>query len=168
MMRMAQLSVQSVVSVYLWNIFMQIENKEVRKISAAGKKVGIVTSRFNREITEALLQSAKQALKDAGVAEADCQFISVAGAMEIPFALQKLAHDKTFDCLVAIGCVIRGETPHFDYVCKMAQEGLLRVSLDNAIPIGFGIITVNDLAQAQSRLRLGGEAVLAALELALL
>jgi len=147
---------------------MQLENKVSTKISAPGKKVGVVTSRFNTEITQGLLGSAKKQLTESGVLEADCEFLSVAGAMEIPFALQKLAHSKKFDCLVAIGCVIRGETPHFDYVCKMAQEGLLRVSLDSSIPIGFGVITVNDLAQAKARLHIGGEAVAAALELALL
>ncbi len=146
---------------------MQIANKEYVKISATGKKVGIVTSRFNDNITNGLLAEAKKQLLESGVLEADCEFISVPGAMEIPFALQKLALTKKFDCLVAIGCVIKGDTPHFDYVCKMAQEGVLRVSLDNQLPIGFGVITVNTLEQAEARLHVGREAALAALELSL-
>lgn len=144
---------------------MQIENKPLITVNASGKKAGIVTSRFNADITGQLLESAKQQLFKSGVVEADCAFVWVAGAMEIPYALQKLAQAKKFDCLVAIGCVIRGETPHFDYVCKMAQEGVLRVSLDNNIPIGFGVITVNNMEQALSRAHVGGEAALAALEL---
>jgi 6,7-dimethyl-8-ribityllumazine synthase len=147
---------------------MQLEHKETIKIFAPGKKVGIVTSRFNQEITDGLLEAAKKQLAESGVLQADCRFVSVAGAMEIPYALQKLAQSEKYDCLVALGCVVRGETPHFDYVCKMAQEGLLRVSLDHNIPIGFGVMTVNNLDQAKARLHIGGEAVLAALELSLI
>ena len=147
---------------------MQLEHKDSVFINGTGKKVGIVTSRFNQEITHALLASAKEALLKFGVLETDCEFISVPGAVEIPFALQHLAKTKKFDCLVALGCVIRGKTPHFDYVCKMAQEGVLRVSLDNSISIGFGVITVNTLEQAKARFHVGGEAVFVALELALL
>jgi 6,7-dimethyl-8-ribityllumazine synthase len=145
---------------------MQLHEKPEIKIDAAGKRVGVVTSRFNREITDQLLASAKQQLQASNVQLQDCKFVSVAGAMEIPFALKKLASSGKFDCLVAIGCVIKGETPHFDYVCKMAQEGVLKVSLDHAIPVGFGVITVNTLEQARARLHVGGEAALAALELA--
>lgn len=145
---------------------MQLDHKDQISVSALGKKVGVVTSRFNQEITQALLAEAKSELLKAGVKSEDCKFVSVAGAMEIPFALKKLALSEKFDCLVAIGCVIKGETPHFDYVCKMAQEGVLKVSLDHAIPVGFGVITVNTLEQARARLHVGGEAALAALELA--
>ena len=67
--------------------------------------------------------------------------VHVAGAVEIPFALHKLAKSKKYDFLVAIGCVIRGETPHFDFVCKMAQEGILKVMLEDNIPVGFGVLS---------------------------
>jgi 6,7-dimethyl-8-ribityllumazine synthase len=147
---------------------MQLQNTTPQQINAVGKKVGIVTARFNQGITEELLASAKQQLATAGIPESDCVFISVAGAVEIPYALQILAQSKKYDALVALGCVIRGETPHFDYVCKMAQEGVLKVSLSNTIPIGFGVITVNNLEQANARFHVGGEAVAAALELALI
>ena len=147
---------------------MQLDGEKIVSINAAGKKVGVVASRFNQEITEGLLAAAKQQLAASGITESDCQFLSVAGAIEIPYALQVLAKSGKFDCLVALGCVIRGETPHFDYVCKMAQEGALRVSLDENIPVGFGVITVNNKEQALARFHVGGEAVAAALELALI
>ena len=124
-----------------------------------------MASRFNGEVTEGLLRSAKAALKEYGVKEKNLTVVSVAGAVEIPFALQKLALTQRYDCLVALGCVIQGETPHFDYVCKMAQEGVLRVSQDFRLPIGFGVLTVFNLKQARSRFHVGGEAAEAALEL---
>lgn len=147
---------------------MQIENKQ--KIILEGRKlrVGIAVARFNQDVTEELAAAAKERLKECQVAEKNVTIVSVAGCMEIPFALQKLASTKRFDCLVALGCIVRGETAHFDYVCKTAQEGVLRVSLDYSIPIGFGIITANSLEQAEVRGYLGSEAVSAALELALL
>jgi 6,7-dimethyl-8-ribityllumazine synthase len=92
--------------------------------------------------------------------------VSVAGAVEIPFALQVLAKTGNYDCLVALGCVIRGETPHFDYVCNMAQQGALQVSLNHNVPVGFGVLTLNGEAQARARRHVGAEAVAAALELA--
>jgi 6,7-dimethyl-8-ribityllumazine synthase len=106
----------------------------------SAKRVGIVVARFNQAITDALLASAKSYLADCGVPESSIAIISVAGCGEVPFALQKLAKTKQFDCLVALGCVIRGETPHFDYVCKMVQEGVLQVSLDESIPVGFAAV----------------------------
>lgn len=147
---------------------MQIEQNKSEAVNAKGKKVGIVVSKFNKEVTQAMLSSAKEKLADCQVEETDVRVVEVAGAIEIPYALQKLAKSGKFDCLVAIGCVIRGDTPHFDYVCKSAQEGVLRVSLDHSIPIGFGVITVNTLEQTKSRFHVGGGAVLAALELTLL
>ncbi|MCL5775172.1 MAG: 6,7-dimethyl-8-ribityllumazine synthase [Patescibacteria group bacterium] len=147
---------------------MQVKNKAQKRLplQAGAFKVGLVTSRFNGEITEGLLRSAKLALKKYGVKEKNIATVSVAGAVEIPFALQKLALAQRYDCLVALGCVIRGETPHFDYVCKMAQEGVLRVSQDFRLPVGFGVLTVFSVKQARSRFHVGGEAVEAALELA--
>lgn len=128
-------------------------------------KVGIVVSRFNKEVTGELLGAGLAALKEYRVKKKNIKIIFVPGAMEIPYALQILAKTKKYDCLVALGCVIRGETPHFEYVCKAAQEGVLRVMLDFSIPIGFGVITVNNLKQAKTRFHVGAEAVVAALEL---
>ncbi len=144
--------------------------KSQKKITLNGKKmrVGIVSARFNEKITNGLTRSALAGLKECGVKEKNICVVSVPGAMEIPYTLQKLAASKKYDCLVAIGCVIRGETPHFDYVCKMAQEGILRVSQDYKLPIGFGILTLENVGQAAERLHLGSDAVKAAVELALL
>lgn len=147
---------------------MQLEKKPTPALNGSRLKVGIAVARFNQEITDTLLASAQAELARAGVAPEHITVYSVPGSVELPFALQKLALAKKYDCLVAIGCIIKGETSHFDYVCKMAQEGILRVSLDQRIPIGFGIITANNLAQAQVRPHFGSEAVRAAIELALL
>ena len=147
---------------------MQIENKPKLELDGTGKKVGIVVSRFNREITQGLLLSAQKFLADVHVAEQDIKVMSVPGAVELPVALQKLAESGKFDFLVALGCIIRGETPHFDYVAKMAQEGALRVMLDYKIPVGFGVLTVENSEQAKVRFHIGGEAAAAALEFALI
>ncbi|MBI4128243.1 MAG: 6,7-dimethyl-8-ribityllumazine synthase [Parcubacteria group bacterium] len=147
---------------------MQRRRTSAIDIVASRAKVGVVVSRFNQEITNQLLGNANQALRRYRVKEKNVTVVSVAGSIEIPYALQHLARLKRYDCLVALGCVIRGATAHFDYVCKMVQEGVLRVMLDHHIPIGFGVLTVNTLEQAQARIHVGGEAVAAALELAIL
>lgn len=144
---------------------MQLENKSAISIEAPEVRVGIVVARFNKDITDGLYKSALEALTRSQVKEENIKTYTVAGSVELPYALQQFALTKKFNFLVALGCVIRGETPHFDYVCKMAQEGILKVSLEHNIPIGFGIITVNNLAQAEARLHLGAEATMAALEL---
>ncbi len=147
---------------------MQIKNMKFGQINGRGKKVGIAVSRFNQGITDGLLAAARTALARFGVKEGEIKILSIAGAMELPLALQKLAASNKYDCLVALGCVIRGETPHFDYVAKTAQEGVLRVALDYHIPIGFGVLTTENLTQAKKRLHVGAEAAAAALELALI
>lgn len=147
---------------------MQLEHKPSMTVDGHTLNVGIVTARFNEEITDSLLASAMSKLYECKVEEKNIRSVRVAGAAEIPIALQKLARTKRYDCLIALGCIIRGETPHFDYVCKMVQEGILRVSLDEGLPVGFGIITVNTLDQAIARKTLGSDAAVAALECALL
>lgn len=147
---------------------MQNAHRPIVTIDAHGIKVGIVVARFNDEITDALLSSAMSKLYECKVEEGHIAVRRVPGCVEIPFVLQKLALTKKYDCLIALGCVIKGETPHFDYVCKMVQEGVLRVNLDEKIPIGFGIITANNQSQATARKNLGSDAAAAALELALL
>ena len=150
---------------------MQVKNTKIKYLNGKGLKAGIVMARWNSEITEKLLESALSALKKGGVSEKNIKIISVAGSVEIPFALHKLAKlnkNKRYDFLVALGCIIKGGTPHFDYVCKMAQEGILEVMLEDDMPVGFGILTVNNIKQARARTHVGGEAALAALELALI
>jgi len=130
---------------------------------ASNYRVGIVVSQFNFTYTEAMLAYAKEALKDYSVPKENIVILRVAGSMETPVALQALAGKGNFDCLVAIGVIIRGETPHFDYVAKMVTEGVLRVGLDYKIPVGFGVITANNEEQVKARLHLGRGAVIAAL-----
>lgn len=131
-------------------------------------KVGIVRSRFNEALTERLLRAARKELRASGVPDARVTVIEVPGAIEIPWALQSLAEKGRYDFLVALGAVIRGETAHFDYVLKIAAEGILRVMLDHRIPVGFGVLTLFDLSQAEKRIGIAESAVRAGLELALL
>ena len=144
---------------------MKIEREKVKFFDASRLKVGIVVSRFNNEITDRLLESALATLKDYSVKDKNIHVVSVAGSVETPFALQKLAKSKKYHCLVALGAVIKGETDHYTYVCKMAQEGVLRVMLDYSIPIGFGILMTETPEQAKARAGSGGSAVSAVLEL---
>jgi len=147
---------------------MQIKNKNYKYLYGRKFRVGIVVGRFNQEITDDLLSHALDTLKKCNMSKKNITVVSVAGAVEIPYALQQLARSKKYDFLVALACIIRGDTSHFDWVCKMAQEGIQRVTLDESIPIGFGVLTTDNLKQAKSRPHVGGEAALAALELALL
>lgn len=129
-------------------------------------KIGIVVARFNADITESLLQSALARAKDYKISPDNITVLEVAGSVEIPLALQSLAETGQYDALLSIGCVIKGETPHFDYVCKFATEGVLRVQLDYHMPIGFGVITCNTPEQAEARKHLGGDHLDATLHLA--
>lgn len=147
---------------------MQIQNEKIKAFDASLFRVGIVVSRFNQEITGGLLKEARAELARFRVAEKNVAVVSVPGSVEMPFALDKLARTKRFDCLVALGAIIRGETDHYAYVCKMAQEGVLRVMLDHHTPVGFGVLTVENEEQARKRLAFGAAAAAAALELAAL
>lgn len=147
---------------------MQITNKLIPLIKGSALKVGIAVAQFNEDVTLQLLASARYELARAGVLDENITVYQVPGCAELPFTLQKLALTQKYNCLVALGCIIRGETPHFEYICKMAQEGVLRITLDEKIPVGFGIITVNTPEQAHARYHLGAEATRAAMQLALL
>lgn len=126
--------------------------------------VGIVVSQFNRDITERLLEQALEMLEKYKIRKSHVSIYRVAGSIEIPLILKKLAETKKYDCLVALGAVIRGETPHFEYVAKIVSEGVLRVMLDFGIPIGFGVLTTENHEQAQRRVHVGGEAAEAAVQ----
>lgn len=151
---------------------MQIKNKQKNKpakyINGFKLRGCIVVARWNSEITDKLLKNALTVLEKCKMAEKNIRITYVAGSVELPFALHKMALTKKYDFLVALGCIIRGSTPHFDYVCKMAQEGILEVMLEDDIPVGFGVLTVNNFKQAKQRIHVGSEAALAALELGLL
>lgn len=138
---------------------------EFEVFDAGEYKFGIVAAQFNKHITEQSLEAALEKLKAYKVPERNIDIIRVAGSAEIPVALQALAQSGKYDCLLAIGTVIRGETPHFDYVCKIVTEGILRVELDYKQPIGFGILTCDNEKQALERAKLGGEHMEAALQL---
>ena len=126
-------------------------------------RIGVVHSRFNEEICNALLESARAELKKAGAA---AEFVAVAGALEIPIALQWMAQSRRYDALAAIGAVIRGETYHFEVVSNESARGLMEVSLETGVPVANGILTVDTEAQALARKDKGAEAVRVALEMA--
>ena len=136
-----------------------------------GLKIALMVSRFNSSITEKLLQGARSTLLESGVAPEDCPVFSVPGALELPLLALKLAHSGRFDALVALGAVIQGETAHFEAVCRESQAGLMRVSLETGIPIGFGILTTYNETQARERVggghgHKGVDAACSALEMA--
>lgn len=127
------------------------------KADAGGLTFAIVVARFNSGITEKLLAGAQEALTQAGAKSS--RVFWVPGAFEIPFAAQKLTQrlaapageSRAFDAIIALGAVIRGETPHFDYVAGAAAQGVQRVTLDSGVPIAFGVLTTNTLAEAEAR-----------------
>ena len=130
------------------------------------RAVGIVVSRFNGEITNGLLQSALEALDEAGVVPDAVTVMPVPGAFELPLAAMALAKTRRYACIVALGCVIRGETPHFEYVAGEAASGLQLAALETGVPIAFGLLTTNTAEQADARVEKGAEAVRTALEMA--
>src|SRR5271169_455418 len=140
-------------------------------LSAAGFCYGIVVSRFNSFITERLLAAAVDALERAGASGKDVDVVHVPGAFELPLAAKKLAATGKFDALIAIGCVLRGETTHYDYVCSETARGLQLAQMDTGVPVIFCVLTCDTLEQAIDRAGLKGgnkgfEAGLAAIEMA--
>lgn len=126
-------------------------------------RIGVVHSRTNEEICQALLESARAELARLG---AQAEFVAVAGALEIPLALQWMAQSGRFDALAAIGAVIRGETYHFEIVANESARGVMDVALECGLPIANGILATNDEAQALARKDKGAEAVRVAVEMA--
>lgn len=126
-------------------------------------RLGIVASRFNEEISAELLKRAKVAAEKLGV---EVSVASVPGALEIPLALQWMAQSGRYDALVAVGCVIRGDTHHFEVVANESARGVMDVALEFGLPVGNGILTTEDEAQASARLDKGAEAVGVAVEMA--
>ena len=140
-------------------------------LAAGGLRFAIVTSRFNSFITERLQASALDALKRAGATEKMVDVVHVPGSFELPLAAKKLAATGRYDALIAIGCVIRGETSHYDYVCSETARGLQLAQMDIGVPIIFCVLTCDTLEQAIDRAGLkggnkGNEAALAAIEMA--
>lgn len=134
-----------------------------------GKKlyIGIVQARFNEGITNALTEACKTELLALGVVEKHIEIYSVPGALEVPVALQALAEKNKFDALIAIGCIIRGETYHFELVANESGQGVTRVALDYKLPVANAILTVENTSQAQARQTINGiEAARVAVEMA--
>jgi len=117
----------------------------------AGRRFAIVAAQFYRELTDWLIDGAQRALADCGVASEDIDLVEVPGCFELPLACRKLIDADRYDAVVALGVVIRGETPHFDFVAGECARGLMNVQLDAGVPIGFGVLTTENLAQAQER-----------------
>jgi 6,7-dimethyl-8-ribityllumazine synthase len=132
----------------------------------SGRSVAIVVSRFNGEITTGLLEHALEALAGQGVAQSAITVVPVPGAFELPLAAMALARSRRYACVVALGCVIRGETAHFEYVAGEAASGLQLAGLETGVPVSFGVLTCNTREQAEARLDRGAEAALTALEMA--
>ena len=121
------------------------------RMNGKGLKVGIVQARFNASVTDALAQACKAELVALGVADKDIEHLTVPGALEVPVALQAMAEKTSYDALVAIGCIIRGETYHFELVANEAGAGVTRISLDYQLPIANAILTTEDMPQAIAR-----------------
>ncbi len=136
-------------------------------LDGKGLKVGIVMSRFNLDVCEGLLSACTAGLLKHGVAAADIKIATVAGALEIPLVLKKMAESGKFDALVALGAVIRGETYHFEIVSNEMASGITRINLDAGVPIANGVLTTNTDHQATERMsEKGREAAITAIEMA--
>lgn len=120
-------------------------------LDGRGLRIGIVQARFNASVTDALHAACRAELLALGVREADITHVSVPGALEAPLALQLMARRGGFDALVALGCIIRGETYHFELVANESGAGVTRVSLDSGLPIANAILTTEDMPQAVAR-----------------
>ena len=158
----------------LTKIFMSeklVPGKIDGSLNAEGLRFGIVVSRFNSFITERLLAAAVDALERSGAAGADVDVVHVPGAFELPLVAKKMAATGTYDALVAIGCVLRGETTHYDYVCSETSRGLQLAQMDTGVPVMFCVLTCDTLEQAIDRAGLKGgnkgfEAGMGAIEMA--
>lgn len=141
------------------------------KLDSSGLKIALVVSRFNDLITERLLQGALDTLRRSGAREDDLTVVRVPGSFEIPVAAQRLAETGKFDAIVCLGTLIRGETPHFDYLATQVTRGIGEVALKYSLPVSYGVITADTVEQAMNRAGIkhgnkGVEAALGAVEMA--
>ena len=137
---------------------------------ATGRRFAVVVSTFNKDITDGLLRGAHAALAEAGVKSADITVVRVPGAFEIPLAARRLARSGRYDAIVCLGCVIKGETMHFEYIASAVSHGIMAVSADTGIPVAFGVLTTLTEEQAVARSvdgpdNKGREAALSAVEM---
>ncbi|HEX3397183.1 MAG TPA: 6,7-dimethyl-8-ribityllumazine synthase [Steroidobacteraceae bacterium] len=141
------------------------------ELLARDLRFAIVAARFNDFVVEALIRGALDALKRHGVAEKQIELVRVPGAFDIPIVARKLALSHRYEALIALGCVIRGQTPHFDYVAGECAGGIARIALETGVPIAFGVLTTDTAEQAMDRAggkagNKGADASLVALEMA--
>jgi 6,7-dimethyl-8-ribityllumazine synthase len=141
------------------------------ELTARDLRFGIVAARFNEFVVEPLLRGALDALKRHGATEKQIEIIRVPGAFDMPIVVRKLAMSRRYEALIALGAVIRGQTPHFDYVAGECASGLARIALESGIPVGFGVLTTDTMEQAVDRAggkagNKGADAALASLEMA--
>ncbi|MCX8116386.1 MAG: 6,7-dimethyl-8-ribityllumazine synthase [Desulfobacterota bacterium] len=121
------------------------------KLTAKGLKFGIVVSRFNHFISDRLLEGALDALRRSGAVEEDLTVVRVPGSFEIPLAAKKMAKSGHYDAIVCLGCVIRGATPHFDYIATEVTKGIASVVLEHEVPVSFGVLVTDNIEQAIER-----------------
>ena len=143
----------------------------IGKLNAEGKKFGIVSSRFNDFISNKLLDGALDALGRHGANDSDIEIVKVPGSFEIPFAAKVMAESKKYDAVICLGTVIRGSTPHFDYIAAEVSKGIAAVGLETGVPTIFGVITTDTIEQAIERAgtksgNKGFDAAVAAIEMA--
>jgi len=137
---------------------------------ATGRRFALVVSTFNKDITDGLLRGARSALTDAGASSADITVVRVPGAFEIPFTAHRLARTGRYDAVVCLGCVIKGDTMHFEYIASAVSHGIMAVSADTGVPVTFGVLTTLTEEQAVARSvdgpdNKGREAALSAVEM---
>jgi 6,7-dimethyl-8-ribityllumazine synthase len=142
----------------------------VGNLNGAGRKFGIVVARFNSFIAERLLEGALDSLIRSGVADEDIEVARVPGAYEIPLVAQKMVKSGRFDAVICLGAIIRGATPHFDFVANEAAKGIAQVSMDSGVPVMFGVLTTDNIEQAIERAgtkagNKGSDCAVAALEM---
>ncbi len=140
------------------------------ELTARGARIALAVSRFNSFITESLLEGALDALRRHGAVEADLQVVRVPGAFEMPLVVQRLAASGRYDAVIALGAVIRGGTPHFEYVAGECTKGIAQASMQTGVPVAFGILTTDTIEQAIERAgtkagNKGAEAALSAIEM---
>ena len=146
---------------------------EPLELDVAGMRFAVAAARFNRAIVEALLEGALEAFAGRGVGEDDVEVVQVPGAFELPLAARRLARTGRYEAVVSLGAVVRGDTPHFEYVAGECARGIATVALETDVPVIFGVLTVDTQAQAEERTggrhgNKGAEAALAAMEMAAL
>ena len=121
------------------------------KLNGSGLKIGIVAARFNEFIVSKLVSGAQDCLYRHNLAKEDIELAWVPGALEIPLVAQAMARTKKYDAIICLGCVIRGATSHYDYVCNEVSKGIAKVSLDENMPVMFGVVTTENIEQAIER-----------------